>query len=58
MTRPDDEYPPLDVTSTLHMGGLDEVLEGAEVTDLARLHAPLQCANDARRSDPRGLIDE
>ena len=28
MTRPDDEYPPLDVTSTLHMGSLDEVLEG------------------------------
>jgi hypothetical protein len=32
MTRADDEYPPLDVTSTLHMGGLDEVLEGAEAT--------------------------
>ena len=31
MTRPDDEYPPLDVTSTLHMGSLDEVLEGADV---------------------------
>jgi len=30
MTRPDDEYPPLDVTSTLHLGGLDEVLEGTE----------------------------
>ena len=30
MTRPDDEYPPLDVTSTLHMGSLDEVLEGAD----------------------------
>ena len=30
MTRPDDEYPPLDVTSTLHLGGLDEVLESAE----------------------------
>src|SRR5262245_11101848 len=28
MTRPDDEYPPLDVTSTLHMGSLDEVLDG------------------------------
>src|SRR3954451_13879005 len=27
MTRPDDEYPPLDVTSTLHLGGLEEVLE-------------------------------
>ena len=30
MTRPDDEYPPLDVTSTLHMGSLDEVLESGE----------------------------
>ena len=30
MTGPDDEYPPLDVTSTLHMGSLDDVLEGAE----------------------------
>jgi FHA domain len=30
MTRPDDEYPPLDVTSTLHMGSLDEVLEGGD----------------------------
>ena len=30
MTRPDDEYPPLDVTSTLHLGSLDEVLEGAD----------------------------
>jgi hypothetical protein len=33
MTRPDDEYPPLDVTSTLHMGSLDEALEGADVAD-------------------------
>ena len=30
MTRPEDEYPPLDVTSTLHMGSLDEVLEGTD----------------------------
>ena len=30
MTRPEDEYPPQDVTSTLHMGSLDEVLEGAD----------------------------
>jgi pSer/pThr/pTyr-binding forkhead associated (FHA) protein len=30
MTRPDDEYPPLDVTSTLHMGSLDEVLEASD----------------------------
>ncbi|HEY8453219.1 MAG TPA: FHA domain-containing protein [Natronosporangium sp.] len=27
MTRPDDEYPPLDVTSTLNMGAIDEVLD-------------------------------
>ncbi|HEX6870358.1 MAG TPA: FHA domain-containing protein [Micromonosporaceae bacterium] len=38
MTRPDDEFPPLDVTSTLHMGSLDEVLEGAE-TDVAASRA-------------------
>ena len=30
MTRPDDEFPPLDVTSTLNLGALDEVLEGPE----------------------------
>ena len=30
MTRPDDEYPPLDVTSTLHMGSMDEVLEAGD----------------------------
>ncbi len=24
MTRPDDEFPPLDVTSTLHLGALDD----------------------------------
>ena len=28
MTRPDDEFPPLDVTSTLHLGALDDVLDG------------------------------
>ena len=28
MTRPDDEYPPLDVTSTLHMGAVDETVDG------------------------------
>ncbi|HEX5543821.1 MAG TPA: FHA domain-containing protein [Micromonospora sp.] len=27
MTRPDDEFPPLDVTSTLNLGALEEVLE-------------------------------
>ena len=30
MTRPDDEFPPLDVTSTLHLGALDDILEGSE----------------------------
>src|SRR5690606_2268478 len=30
MTRPDDEFPPLDVTSTLNMGSLDDVLEGPD----------------------------
>jgi hypothetical protein len=32
MTRPDDEYPPLDVTSTMHMGGLDEAIEHIDTT--------------------------
>jgi pSer/pThr/pTyr-binding forkhead associated (FHA) protein len=32
MIGPDDEYPPLDVTSTLHLGSLDDVLEGAEAS--------------------------
>jgi pSer/pThr/pTyr-binding forkhead associated (FHA) protein len=30
MTRPDDEFPPLDVTSTMNMGSLDDVLEGPD----------------------------
>ena len=30
MTRPDDEFPPLDVTSTLNLGSLDDVLEGPD----------------------------
>lgn len=30
MTRPDDEFPPLDVTSTLHMASVDEVIEGEQ----------------------------
>ena len=30
MTRPDDEFPPLDVTSTLNLGALDEVLDGPD----------------------------
>jgi len=28
MTRPDDEFPPLDVTSTLNLGALDDVHVG------------------------------
>ena len=28
--RPDDEYPPLDVTSTMNLGALDEVLEASD----------------------------
>ena len=36
MTRPDDEFPPLDVTSTLNLGALDDVLEGpGRDTDVA-----------------------
>ena len=27
MTRPDDEFPPLDVTSTLNLGSLDEAID-------------------------------
>src|SRR3954452_5908407 len=34
MTRPDDEFPPLDVTSTLNLGSLDEVLEGNDSDDV------------------------
>ncbi len=30
MTRPDDEFPPLDVTSTMSIGNIDEVLEGSD----------------------------
>jgi pSer/pThr/pTyr-binding forkhead associated (FHA) protein len=30
MTRPDDEYPPLDVTSTLNLGSLDETIDGPD----------------------------
>lgn len=36
MTRPDDEFPPLDVTSTLNLGALDDMLESTTVeTDVA-----------------------
>ena len=34
MTRPDDEFPPLDVTSTMNMASVDEMLEGPD-TDVA-----------------------
>lgn len=30
MTRPDDEYPPLDVTSTLNVGALEEMLDSGD----------------------------
>jgi pSer/pThr/pTyr-binding forkhead associated (FHA) protein len=30
MTRPDDEYPPLDVTSTLNLGALEEMLDSRD----------------------------
>jgi pSer/pThr/pTyr-binding forkhead associated (FHA) protein len=30
MTRQDDEFPPLDVTSTLNLGALDEVTEASD----------------------------
>ncbi len=42
MTRPEDEFPPLDVTSTLSMGSLDDVLDGPD-TDVSpsRLAASL-----------------
>jgi pSer/pThr/pTyr-binding forkhead associated (FHA) protein len=37
MTRPDDEFPPLDVTSTLNLGALDDMIEGSNIaeTDVA-----------------------
>lgn len=30
MTRPDDEFPPLDVTSTLSLGAIEEMLDSGE----------------------------
>ena len=30
MTRQDDEFPPLDVTSTLNLGSLDETMDGPD----------------------------
>ncbi len=37
MTRPDDEFPPLDVTSTLNLGALDDMIEANNIaeTDVA-----------------------
>src|SRR4051812_45639584 len=37
MTRPGDEFPPLDVTSTLNLGALDDMIEGSHIaeTDVA-----------------------
>src|SRR5262249_10200361 len=30
MTRPDDEFPPLDVTSTLNLGAVEDAIEGSD----------------------------
>jgi pSer/pThr/pTyr-binding forkhead associated (FHA) protein len=30
MTRPDDEFPPLDVTSTLNLGAIEDAIEGSD----------------------------
>jgi pSer/pThr/pTyr-binding forkhead associated (FHA) protein len=30
MTRPDDEFPPLDVTSTLNLGAIEDAIEGPD----------------------------
>ncbi len=35
MTRPDDEYPPLDVTSTMNLGALDEMLGESADTEVS-----------------------
>jgi pSer/pThr/pTyr-binding forkhead associated (FHA) protein len=36
MTRPDDEFPPLDVTSTLNLNALEDMIEGSVAeTDVA-----------------------
>jgi len=34
MTRPDDEFPPLDVTSTLNLGAIEDAIDGPEVGDV------------------------
>ena len=30
MTRPDDEFPPLDVTSTLNLGAIEDAIDGSD----------------------------
>lgn len=41
MPRPDDEYPPLDVTSTMNLGALEDLLEPGEVdSDVTRSVRP------------------
>ena len=40
MTRPDDEFPPLDVTSTLNLGSLDEAERASLAGLLRRVVAP------------------
>ena len=54
MTRPDDEFPPLDVTSTLNLGALDEVLEGPD-TDVvpSRMSGSLPPGHGAAGRAPR-----
>jgi pSer/pThr/pTyr-binding forkhead associated (FHA) protein len=34
MTRPDDEFPPLDVTSTLNLGAIEDAIDAADNTDV------------------------
>ncbi len=42
MTRPDDEFPPLDVTSTLNLGALEDMLDSGDADVLpARLAGSL-----------------
>jgi pSer/pThr/pTyr-binding forkhead associated (FHA) protein len=35
MTRPEDGFTPLDVTSTLNLGALDEAIEGTDAAEMA-----------------------
>jgi pSer/pThr/pTyr-binding forkhead associated (FHA) protein len=34
MTRPDDEFPPLDVTSTLNLGAIEDAIDAADQADV------------------------